>query len=445
MRTKVAATTVAGVMAAGLAAPAWAASPFEAVLDEYSEPAADPGEFRDVLDRWVSADQLDDVLVVVTPGTDDTGLGPRTAGLVADHDARIVKYPGSFWPVSSGSTGALLPFFAPTYDASKNVAVDANLAIMAAMRGTGRVVVYTGYSQGSDALGDAAERAAADGLLDGDTLVLLVSDPRGPWGLKSGLEKIPFHTPIMALIGAQSNGARDPGKTGDAEVVQVIVKGDPVANWQWNPLRPVSSLLVDLAGFITIHGSTGPYTYAHLENLELEKTLYSAEGNTRYEVYDTYHPLALLNAMIAAALGIEVDEAQLAEWDRQAEFFYPMQDVAPETADPGVGVVTEKPEGRHTLHDAAGRAVESEPSAAGEYEGRHRAEEVETVVDVPTPSTPNAVAPAVRQGDPVGGAPRSESAADAAPADDAGPTDGDPIQVGAPTDQTAPTGVVTPS
>lgn len=359
-----------GLMAAGAAGPAWAEDAVygaaQSALDQYSAETTRPDAFDDVLGKWVDSERLADTVVIITPGTDDTGLQERTAGLLADRNGRIVTYPQSLWPITSGTSGALLPFLAPTYDESKGVAVDANLAIMRAFEGVDRVVVYTGYSQGADALGDAAESANGEHLLNENSLILLVSDPRGPWGLKAGLADIPLTGVVMALIGAKNDGARDPAATGDAQVVQVIVKGDPVANWQWDPLRPVSSLLVDLAGFITIHAGTGPYSYANLGGLELEKTLYSAEGNTTYEVYDTYHPLALLPAMISDALGIDVPKERLEEWDRQAELFYPLQDVSPETAAPGASVVTEQQPGRHRLIDGA-----DETTDGVAYQPRH--------------------------------------------------------------------------
>ena len=407
LKGKVAATTLAGLMVTGIGAPAWGVDPTDAALDQYADMGPRPVEFDDVLGTWVAADRLGSAFVVVTPGTDDTGLAERTAGLVGDRTNRIIKYPESIWPLASGKSDSLLPLFAPTYDESKEVAVSANLEMMRALAGAPYVVVYTGYSQGADALGNAAERAEP-GLLGENTLILLVSDPRGPWGLKAGLAKIPFSAPVMALVGAKSDGARDPADTGAAQVVQVIVKGDPVADWQWNPLRPVSSLLVDLAGFITIHAGTGPYSYANLDGLTLEKTLYSADGNTTYEVYDTYHPLALVNWMIADALGFDVDEEQLKEWDRQAELFYPLQEISPETAAPGVKVVTDQPAGRHRLVDGNGDHVQAPDvvtTGAGAYVPRHAAPDTDLA-----PADPEAQA-----AEPVPTAPETTGAAATAP------------------------------
>ena len=104
----------------------------------------------------------------------------------------------------------------------------------------------------------------------------------------------------------------------------VIVQGDPIADWQWNNLRPVSSLLVNGAGFIAIHGQ-GDGAYGHLDGSKNAKgvvlitnagnpdTLTSVDGNTTYQVYDTYHPLAMLSAMIYDSLGLKYSQADLEE------------------------------------------------------------------------------------------------------------------------------------
>ncbi|WP_423131061.1 hypothetical protein [Gordonia malaquae] len=57
-----------------------------------------------------------------------------------------------------------MPFFAPSYDESRDIAVDRNLQIMEAFQNADRVVVFTGFSQGAEALGNAAEIAADRGL-----------------------------------------------------------------------------------------------------------------------------------------------------------------------------------------------------------------------------------------------------------------------------------------
>ncbi len=108
-----------------------------------------------------------------------------------------------------------------------------NLAVMAAFAdmGEGRpFVVYTGYSQGADALGDAAENPRTydnDFFVPGKDMVVLVSDPRSPWGIKAWLDTMPWLKPIVeAAGGIDPNGARDPEAT-KIKVVSVIIVGDP--------------------------------------------------------------------------------------------------------------------------------------------------------------------------------------------------------------------------
>lgn len=305
--------------------------------------------------------------VVLVPGTDDT-YSPRVNSLVAGRDLTVVQYPESFWPIIGGKSGKL-PFTAPTYNKSRDAGTANTLAVMEALQGADRVIVYTGYSQGSEALGNAAEQAAAQGLLGPNSTILLVSDPRGPWGIKSKMSQVPFATPLMGLIGVSNDGARNPADTGDAKVVHVIVQGDPVGHFQWRTLRPVSSLAVNAAGFLAIHSATGRGSYADLENLDQVATFTS--GNSTYQVYDTYHPLALLNAMIYEALGVPVSTEQLKAWDRAAEKFYPTQEITAKNADPKVTVT---PADSRTPVDSRSAADEpaAEASAVSSSEGKRR-------------------------------------------------------------------------
>lgn len=255
-------------------------------------------------------------VVVVTPGTDDQSLYPRINGIVGERKTLLVSYPESFGPLVGGRSKQFF-LFSEQYDDSKQIAIDHNLAVMDAFnhREDNPFVVYTGYSQGADALGDAAEQAHQAGTIDeSNSLILLVSDPRSPWGVKSWGQSMPGSGILFTALGAESNGARDPGATGEnLEVASIIVVGDPVANWQWNPYRPVSSLLVNAAGFITIHSGNGVQNYGNLGEEggpTHVNTLYSVDGNTTYEVYDAYHPLALLVLWAYSELGIEYTEEE---------------------------------------------------------------------------------------------------------------------------------------
>ena len=289
-----------------------------------------------------------DLLIVVTPGTDDGTLYPRIRDFrTGDRPTYIIDYPEAIGPFIAGRSGAALPFLAPTYDKSRDVAVAKNMTAMrafATQQGENPFVVYTGYSQGAEALGNAAEQAVAGGG-DGTAVdaershIMLISDPRSPWGLKAWAADHPAIGGLMGLFGAESNGARDPGATGELPVTSVIVVGDPVANFQWVWYRPMSSLLVDAAGFITIHSGLGEQNYGNLIDYSQEPSiLRSRDGNTTYLVYTPkQHPLTALAVLVNSRLGIPFDADDVERWDEVNNAFYPLQ--APGVDNAAVGVV----------------------------------------------------------------------------------------------------------
>ncbi|MGB3602508.1 PE-PPE domain-containing protein [Gordonia sp. (in: high G+C Gram-positive bacteria)] len=323
-RNKVASAIAAFGISLGLVVPGAlvSASPMPA---GFEDTIAFPGDTlhadHNQLGMWVP--NSDDAFVVVVPGTTDN-RSPRINDLIGDRESLIIRYPESFWPAISGKSGAWLPLWAPTYDESKSVAVAHTVEVMKTLKDSGEVIVYTGYSQGADALGNAAEEA---GSLGPNTTVLIISDPRSPWGVKGALKNVPFSGLLLGLLGVQNDGARDPGKTGDTTVIHVIVQGDTIAHAQWTWYRPVTSLVVNLLGYSVIHTGTGPYTYAHIENLKHIKTFKSYEGNSTYEIYDTFHPIALFREMVYGWLGIPVSLARLERWDALAEWFFPTQEI----------------------------------------------------------------------------------------------------------------------
>lgn len=309
------------------------------VVERGAAPDRDP-----LLNTWLGENGIGQtgapVLVVVTPGTDDDGLHPRVDGLVGGRDAAYIEYPESFFPVLSGKAD-VPPFDAPTYQESRVVAEQQNLAVIRALRDYPGPVVYTGYSQGAEAVGNAIEQGDDAGLIGPNTLGLLVSDPRGPWGFKGWAKDMSasneWMRPVFGAVGIDDNGARDPQDSGDAKVVSVAVQGDPVTDWQWQPERPAESLLVNLAGFMAIH-STADGPYGNLDDgkddqgrtvlLDAGEPTEMHSGGTTYQVYDTYHPLALLSANVLDSVGIGYGDADLQRWDRQAEDFYPMVPMA---------------------------------------------------------------------------------------------------------------------
>lgn len=267
----------------------------------------------------------DGTITVATRGTDDTTFHPRVDSIVGTRTVLVVNYPESF-----------APLFAPSYTTSKNKAVHGNLTVMEAFKDDPNVVyaVYTGYSQGAEALGDAVAKAWANGTIDpGKSLIILTSDPRGPWGIKQGVNKIPLLGPaVQTALGVEPNGARNPADTGSVPVYQLIVTADPVGNWQWRWDRPLSSLLVNGAGFISCHSD--PACYGGDLNAKYgTPTLYrSADGNTTYLVYKSAHPLTLLTEQIYTKLGLSYSDADVARWETQNQAFYPISEPTPENA-----------------------------------------------------------------------------------------------------------------
>nr|WP_223205571.1 hypothetical protein [Gordonia jinghuaiqii] len=278
-------------------------------------------------------------VMVLTPGTDDGTLIARNLPVIGDRTTLVVNYPQAFGPIIAGRSGKP-SLLSPSYDVSKAVAMEQNLAVMTAFAGMGDdrpFVVYTGFSQGADALGDAAEDAFETGLIPAEsTAIILVSDPRNPWGIKAWLATTPVLPELAGLIGIESNGARDPRGTGDVEVTSIIIVGDPIGNFQWVWYRPATSAAVNVAGFLTIHSGNGSQTYGEIDSLGTPTLLTSR--NTTYAVYDAAHPFALLFQLVHDELGIPYSSDDFDKWDRLAEAYYPTHAPTPATAAPGVSV-----------------------------------------------------------------------------------------------------------
>ncbi|QKY78718.1 membrane protein [Gordonia phage Gill] len=282
-------------------------------------------------DRDVIEAAIDDAVIMILNNGTGANEGERWAeAWVGNRKAYLVKYDQSFWPaVPTENPDApwlarKIGLFAPTYITSKLGAIDNNLALAKAIHESGdtegKTYIWVGFSQGADTLGDSVEQAYALGYFDhaGNTKVIIVSDPGSPWSIKGWAkdETGILGEIITTLIGIDNNGSRDPAKTGDLAIDQIIVVGDSVANFQWNNLRPVSSLVVGLSGWATLHGGPNPWSSNNLDLRTVENTvgldapvyLYSVEGNTTYRIYDAPHPTAILQAQIERDLGIVRDK-----------------------------------------------------------------------------------------------------------------------------------------
>ncbi len=319
------------------------------------DPALSPAEPSTSTTGWLTGTPFDvpaGTLVVNTPGTDDTTMYRRIDPMRGDLSTVIVVSPQSFFPIISGNSGHLLPIFAPTYDQSVATAVAHNLATMEGLKDASDkpYVVYSGYSQGADAVGEAAEQAYAGGLLDPtSTQIVLVSDPRSPWGVMQWATDHCLVRIVSSLIGARPDGARNPANTGDdLQVTSVIVDGDPAANFQWVWYRPITSLIVDAAGFLAVHALMGPQNYSNLDQIQDKDVLYSRDGRTTYIVYHAEHPLTQLTEMVIGLVGIHLSKTQVEQLDAFNNWFYPLQQPSVERAAPAAPVTTTPPTSART-------------------------------------------------------------------------------------------------
>ncbi|WP_099024443.1 hypothetical protein [Mycolicibacterium palauense] len=343
-----------------------------AALMTGSDPDLGPAQPSTSSTGWLTGPPFDvpaDTLVINTPGSDDTTLYTRIDPMRGDLRTAIVVYPEAVFPIISGKSGYLLPIFAPTYDQSVNIAVNHTIATMAGLKEASDrpYVVYTGYSQGADAVGESAARVYGHGLLDPtDTQIVLVSDPRSPWGI---MQWAADHFPVglvFSLVGAKpEGGARDPAATGDQlQVTSVLIDGDPIANFQWVWYRPVTSLVVDAAGFLAVHSIMGPQNYSNLDQIPDKETLYSADGNTTYLVYHAEHPLTQVTEMALGAFGIQLSDSQVDRLEEFNDWFYPLQQPSPERAAPGAPVLPTPPAPAPVADDTTAASAEAETPAA---------------------------------------------------------------------------------
>ncbi len=335
-------------------------------------------------------------LLVNTPGTDDTTLYRRIDPMRGGLDTVIVVYPQSLWPIISGNSGQWLPIFAPTYDQSVAVAVAHTLATMQGLQDASDkpYVVYSGYSQGADAVGEAAEQGYARGLLDpASTQVVLVSDPRSPWGIKQWARDNCLVSIVFSLVGATPDGARNPADTGDElPVTSVIIDGDPVANFQWVWYRPITSLIVDAAGALAVHGLMGPENYSNLDQIEDKEFLYSRDGRTTYVVYHAQHPLTQLTQMVIGIVGIRLSETEVQQLDDFNNWFYPLQQPSPERAAPAAPVTPTSP-APVSADDATSTTAAATSLAAPENISAHSSRQ-QPGPEAAAPETTTAPAPA---------------------------------------------------
>ncbi|WNM72516.1 hypothetical protein SEA_ARTORIAS_47 [Gordonia phage Artorias] len=273
---------------------------------------------------------IDDAIMILNNGTGANKGEVWAESWVGTRQSYLVNYDQSFWPaVPTENPNApwlarKVGLFAPTYITSKLGAIDNNLALAKAIKESGdtegKTYIWVGFSQGADTLGDSIEQGYALGYFDhdGSFKAIIVSDPGSPWSIKGWAKDDTGIAGdiVTTLLGIDNNGSRDPAKTGNLDITQIVVVGDSVANFQWENNRPLSSLIVGLSGWATLHGGPNPWSSNNLDLRTAENTagldapvyFYSVEGNTTYQILDAPHPTAILQAQIERDLGIIRDK-----------------------------------------------------------------------------------------------------------------------------------------
>uniref|UniRef100_A0AAU8GT30 PE-PPE domain-containing protein n=1 Tax=Gordonia phage Petito TaxID=3158876 RepID=A0AAU8GT30_9CAUD len=273
---------------------------------------------------------VEDAIMILNNGTGGNEGEIWAESWVGNRKSYLVNYDQSFWPaVPTENPNApwlarKVGLFAPTYITSKLGAIDNNLALAKAIKESGdtegKTYIWVGFSQGADTLGDSIEQGYALGYFDhdGSFKAIIVSDPGSPWSIKGWAKDDTGIAGdiVTTLLGIDNNGSRDPAKTGNLDITQIVVVGDSVANFQWENNRPLSSLIVGLSGWATLHGGPNPWSSNNLDLRTAENTagldapvyFYSVEGNTTYQILDAPHPTAILQAQIERDLGLVRDK-----------------------------------------------------------------------------------------------------------------------------------------
>lgn len=246
-----------------------------------------------------------DSMVIGIPGTDDTNFIARSLGIFGNREAYRLEYPESAGPFIAGRSGEFF-LLAPSYAESSAIARDNLVEALRqlneqAPEGGRKSIILAGYSQGDKALYDAAVIAIEKGYLNEDDLIVFVSSPGSPWGLATQADQYPFLPQLAGLVGF-TTGVDDPSKLGDVPSEEHVIVGDSVAGSLFNPLNPVGSVAVILAGHL-IHSSLTSQSYNNLDELGTPTIYKSVDGKMTVYVYeDVHHPITLAAEFVLSKL-----------------------------------------------------------------------------------------------------------------------------------------------
>lgn len=280
-------------------------------------------------------------MVIAVPGTDDSSFTARNLGILGQREAYRLVYPEAAGPFIGGRAGFFLT--APSYSESVDIGV---VNLVESLRqineqspeGERKSIILTGYSQGSRVVYLGAKEAIEKGYLNEDDLIVFVSSPGGPWGLATQADRSPFVSALARLVGFQT-GVDDPSALGDVPSEQHVIVGDSVGGQVFNPLRPVSSIVVLAAGHL-MHSSLTSQSYNNLDELGKPTVYKSVNGKMTVYVYeDVHHPLTLATELIVSRLSFglaAMSEAQKVRLDRFVGRVFPLTPLTEQNA--GIGL-----------------------------------------------------------------------------------------------------------
>ncbi len=139
------------------------------------------------------------------PSTDSGSLIARDVPVTGAPRTVVIDHPQSIGPIiaSGPSTRAVLS--TEFDDETKERAVQQNLAVMTVIAGLDAdspFVVYTGDPQASGGPGGTdGNTSLTPPPSTGGPVIVLVSDPRGPWSIRAWLETIPFVSALLRSLG----------------------------------------------------------------------------------------------------------------------------------------------------------------------------------------------------------------------------------------------------
>ncbi|OUC81078.1 hypothetical protein [Gordonia lacunae] len=148
-------------------------------------------------------------ILAASPAAADT-LFTRDLPVAGAPRTLVIDHPQSIGPIIASGPRTRAVLSTEFDDETKERAVQQNLAVMTVIAGldaNSPFVVYTGDAQGSGGPGvpDGGTSLTPPPPTDTDgPVIVLVSDPRGPWSIRAWLETIPLVSALLKSLGRGS-------------------------------------------------------------------------------------------------------------------------------------------------------------------------------------------------------------------------------------------------